>query len=184
MQKAYKKDPNHADIAYLMGLTAYQQKDYPSALSYFEKAMEADKTVPFYAYKCADIHLQMRRYEKALEVLQKITARDKTYFAKEAEIYAAWGDIPRAIKAMNLALASSGEPDAALYAKLAAYHRLDYDTTRAEFSIKKALGLSPENNIVRLENARTKKGLGRTREYQATLNEILKSFKDNYRTEA
>jgi hypothetical protein len=52
----------------------------------------------------------------------------------------------------------------------------------AEAAINKALSLSPENNIIRLENAGIKKGLGRTREYQAVLNEILKSFKESYRT--
>jgi tetratricopeptide (TPR) repeat protein len=180
IKKAYAVNPNHADIAFLLGLLSYEQKDYPTALTYFEKAIEMDKTVTYYAYKAADIHLQLRQYEKALTVLQKITARDTAYYAKEAEIYAAWGDIPRAIKILTPAAFRA--PDAALYAKLAAYHRQDYDTARAETAIQKAISLSPENNIVRLENARIKKGLGRTREYQAALNEILKSFKENYRS--
>jgi tetratricopeptide (TPR) repeat protein len=180
IKRAYEIDPNHADIAFLLGLMSYHQKDYPTALKYFEKAMQTDKTVPFYAYKTADIHVQMRRYEKALAALQQIAVRDTAYYAKEAEIYAAWGDVSRAITSLNFAL-RTGEPQAALYAKLAAYHRQEYAIERAEFAIKKALELSPDNNIVQLENARIKKGLGRTREYQAALNEILKSFKDSYR---
>ncbi|MCL2456199.1 MAG: hypothetical protein FWD19_01465, partial [Defluviitaleaceae bacterium] len=59
--------------------------------------------------------------------------------------------------------------------------RQDYSPALAEIAIQKALEISPENNSVRLENARIKKALGRTREYQAALNEILKSFKDEYR---
>jgi len=181
IQKAYLINPNHSDIAFLLGLMSYAQKDYPTALTYFEKAGEMDKAIPYYSYKAIDIHLQMRQYEKALAVLQKISLRDTAYYAKEAEIYAAWGDIPRAIKSMNQAPTLGN--DATQYAKLASYHRLDYDTASAETTIQKALSISPENNIVRLENARIKKGLGRTREYQAALNEILKSFKESYRND-
>jgi len=181
IQKASEINPNHPDIDFLRGLMSYEQKDYPTALTYFEKAINSNKTVPYYAHKAVDIHLKMRQYEKALTALKKTTTHDSTYYEKEAEIYAAWGDIPRAIKSMQSALSATNEPSAAAYTKLAAYYRQDYDTTRAETAIKKALTLNPENNIVRLENARIKKGLGRTREYQAVLNEILKSFKDNYR---
>lgn len=183
LQQAYAQDPNHADTAYLLGLMSERQKDYPTALTYFEKAMEMDKTVSYYAHKAVEIHLQMRQYEKAFSALQKTTARDTAHYAKEAEIYAAWGDTARAIISMNQALLT-GEPEATLYARLAAYHRQDYDTAKAEAVIQKALALDPENNIVRLENARIKKGLGRTRDYQAALNEILKGFKDSYRSES
>ncbi|MCL1863226.1 MAG: tetratricopeptide repeat protein [Defluviitaleaceae bacterium] len=183
IKKAYALQPDNADISYLLGLMSYEKKDYPAALLHFEKAIEADKTVPYYVFKAVDIHLQMRRYEKAHTTLQKITTRDTGYYAKEAEIYHAWGDITRAIRSMNGSLALTQDPEATQYARLAAYHRQDYDMQLAEIAIKKALTISPENNIVRLENARIKKGLGRTREYQTSLNEILKSFKESYRTD-
>jgi tetratricopeptide (TPR) repeat protein len=131
IKKAHAINPNHADISFLLGLMSYEKKDYSAALELFEKAMEMDNTVPYYAYKTADIHMQLRQYEKALAALQKITNRDTACLAKEAEIYAAWGDIPRAIKLMYQALAICREPEAALYAKLAAYHRQDYDTAKA-----------------------------------------------------
>ena len=183
MKKAAVKNTNCADIAFLMGLMSFQKKEYPTALAYFEKAMETDKSILFYALKAADVHLQMRQYEKALGILQKTatngTASDAAYYAKEAEIYAAWGDISRAIKSMKSAVLL--KPDANSCAKLAAYYRKDYDMENAEAAIKRAIALSSENNISRLENARIKKGLGRTREYQTSLNEILKSFKSDYR---
>jgi tetratricopeptide (TPR) repeat protein len=179
LKKAREMNPAHPDIAFLLGLMAYEQKDYPAALANFEQAIAADNTVPFYTHKAVDVHLQMRQYEKALSILQ--TAPFKDTGEKEAEIYAAWGDLPRAVKSMQNAIAAAPEPSAAAYAKLAAYHRQDYDTTRAEQAIQKALSLNPESNIIRLENARIKRGLGNTREYQVSLNEILKSFKDTYR---
>ncbi|MCL2198028.1 MAG: tetratricopeptide repeat protein [Defluviitaleaceae bacterium] len=183
IKKAYAHQPDNADISYLLGLMSFEKKDYPAALMHFEKAMEADKTVAYYVFKAVDIHLQMRQYEKALDTLQKITARDTAYYAKEAEIYHAWGDVTRAIRSMSGALALTRDPEATQYARLASYHRQDYDMPMAEIAIKKALAISPENNIARLENARIKKGLGRTREYQTSLNEILKAFKENYRTD-
>jgi tetratricopeptide (TPR) repeat protein len=182
IKKAYEINPQHADIAFLLGLLSAGQKDYSTALTYFEKAMDMDKTVAYYAFKAVDIHLQLRQFQKAMETLQKTIARDAQFFAKEAEIYAAWGDISRAIKSLNVAVSTNN--DAALYARLAAYHRRDYNTAAAEAAINKALLISPENNTVRLENARIKKGLGRTREYQAVLNEILLSFKESYRIKA
>jgi tetratricopeptide (TPR) repeat protein len=180
IKKAYDQDPNCPDIAFMLGLMSYQQKDYPTALTYFEKAMETDKTVAHYAHKAVDLHLQMRQYEQALTTLERLTHHDAAFHAKKAEIYAAWGDNSRAIKSMTTAAAI--EPEAINYAKLAAYHRQDYEPRHAETAITKALAIAPENNIARMEDARIKKSLGRTREYQATLTEVLKSFKDNYRT--
>ena len=179
IERAQETDPAHPDVAYLIGLMAFWQKDYATALMYFEKAAAADKTVPFYAFKIADIHLNTRRFEKALEALQKTTTRDAAYYAKEAEIYTAWGDVPQAIKSMTLACAK--EPDAVNYARQAALHRQNYDINRAESTIARAMKLSPENNIVRLENARIKKGLGKTKEYQDGLNEVLAGFREKYR---
>jgi tetratricopeptide (TPR) repeat protein len=147
IQKAYSINPNHADIAYLLGLMSFRQNDFSTALTYFEKAIAADKTVPHYSYAAADIHLQLRQYEKALGAIEKIVLRDTAYYAKEAEIYAAWGDISRAVKSMTQIPSLGG--DAALYAKLAAYHRKNYDTAKAETAIQKALSLSPENKNYR-----------------------------------
>ena len=178
--KALKKakKPDRAEILFLTGLMAHEQKDYPAALAHYEKAIQTDSSVFFYVSKAVDIHLLMRQYEKALETLRQTTQQDYSFHAKEAEIYAAWGNIPRAVKAMKQAV--SQEEDPVLYAKLAAYHRQDYEPRMAEAAIQKALAIAPENDIARLENARIKKALGRTREYQGALTEILRSFKDEY----
>ncbi|MCL1843737.1 MAG: tetratricopeptide repeat protein [Defluviitaleaceae bacterium] len=189
IKKAYAQNPNCADIAFLLGLMSHEQKDFTTALAYYKKALEQDNLSPgdsvqHYIHKAVDVHLQMRSYEKALEALAKSPQKNAAHYAKEAEIHAAWGDISKAIKSMTTALKNETEAGAVFYAKLAAYHRLDYDTKNAEKAIKKAISLEPENNLVRLENARIKKGLGRTREYQKALADILKSFKETYRDSA
>ncbi|MCL2217468.1 MAG: tetratricopeptide repeat protein [Defluviitaleaceae bacterium] len=183
LKKAHNSNPSHADISFLTGLMFWEKKDYSAALEYFGKAIEADPGLPYYTYKIVDVHLAMRQYEKALNALESLTNRDVSYYTKASEIYAASGDIPGAIKSMRKAIDASRDktPDAVLYAKLAGYYRQDYDPRRAEENIQKALSIDPEHDMVRLENARIKKGLGRTREYQSVLTDVLKSFKERYR---
>ncbi|MCL2840477.1 MAG: tetratricopeptide repeat protein [Defluviitaleaceae bacterium] len=181
LKKAQNNHANHADIPFLNGLMAWEKKDYTNALAYFSKAIDTDSNVPHYTYKIVDAHLSMRQYEKARKALESITIRDVSYYTKLAELYAAWGNIPRAINASIQATEAAETPDAVLFAKLAGYYRQDYDPNRAEEAIEKALSINPEHDIVRLENARIRKGLGRTREYQAALTDILKSFKEKYR---
>jgi len=172
--------PDCADIPFLHGLLALEQKNYTQALAYFADAIKQDLQVPHYAYKMADTHKAMRQYQKALEVLESIKNHADTS-KKEAEIHAAAGDIPAAIACMRKATGATN--DANLWAKLAMYHRQNYDWQNAKEAIDHALNLSPENDKVRLESARIKKGLGRMREYQAELTGVLKGFKKRYRSQ-
>jgi tetratricopeptide (TPR) repeat protein len=187
---------SRGDVPYLYGLLAYEKQDYPAALQCFEEAAARDASVPFYAYKMADAYLRMRQYDKALEALQRITAPDEAYYTKQAEIYAAYGNIPAAIRAVQQALSPAaalpsaapsatpsvtGHDPAELWVRLAAYYRMDYDLERANASIIRALAIDADNDKARLENARIKKGLGRMREYQAGLAEVLRGFKQRYR---
>ena len=176
-----------ADIPYLKGLMAYEKKEYMQALTWIEDAITMDHSVIHYVYKLADIYIAMRQYSKAIDAL--VRAKDDgisgaELFKKEAEIHAASGDISAAIRAMRMAAELSSGTDATILAKLAGYYRQDYDSVRAEAAIVKALSIDPENDIARLENARIKKSLGRTRDYQTTLGDILKGFRGRYRSEA
>ncbi|MCL2203516.1 MAG: tetratricopeptide repeat protein [Defluviitaleaceae bacterium] len=181
LQKAEASPPHTADIPYLYGLMAYERHDYPAALGFFEDAAARDATVPLYIYKMADTYLRMRKFDTALEVLQRVQKPDEEYHTKQAEIYAAYGNFPAAIRAIKQAL--TGGESVNLWVRLAAYYRQDYDLARANDSITRALSLDGENDTARLENARIKKGLGRIREYQAGLTEVLRGFKQRYRTE-
>ena len=156
------------DAAYLRGLAAYQQGDYPTALEHF--TLCGDK------YKIADTYLKMRQYDKALATL------DPSEHEKIAEIYAAYGHahLPEAIRHIRQAIAGcGGHGETALYTKLARYYRMDYDWQRASEAIAKAL---PSNNpTALLENARIKKGLGRMRDYRTGLSSVLQEMKNQYR---
>ena len=182
LKKAEATMPSNSDIPFFYGLMAYYKKDYTLALKHFSAATEINPQIPHYVYKIADVHKAIRQYDKALSTLNQVTQKDSTYYAKQAELYASAGDIPAAIRSMQNAVKPE-TADANLWARLAGYYRQDYDPKRAEESIKKAINLAPDNDLVLLENARIKKGLGRTREYQAALNDVLKGFKDRYRAE-
>ena len=170
-----------ADTPYLHGLMAFERQEYPTALTFFEEALQHSSNVPLYAYKMADTYLKTRLFDKALHVLERVAVKDEAYYTKQAEVYAAYGNIPAAVRAIQQAL--SKEPTVNLWVRLAAYYRRDYDLNNANVAITKALALDAENDMARLENARIKKGLGRTREYQAGLTDVLRGFKQRYRQE-
>jgi len=183
LEKAEALVPDSADIPFLYGLMAYKQKNYNPALTYYEKAIKLDPTTPYYAYKMADMYKEMGQYKQALHALSKIAGKDAEYYVKEAEIHAAAGDVPASLRCMRNATSAEGANTANLWAKLAEYYRHDYDWRRAEKAITHALELAPDNDKVRLESTRIKKGLGRTREYQAGLADMLKNFKGRYRAD-
>ena len=172
--------PNSADAAFLNGLLAFQKNDYQNAFKYYQAAHQTDPENDYYVYKMVDALLCMRRYDLALDnLINGINKRTGEFHAKEAEIYAASGDNTGAIKAMKTA--AHMNPDSNYYARLAGYYRTDYNPRLAAEAIAKALDIDPDCDLARMENARNKKGLGRTREYQAALNELLGSLKDRYR---
>jgi tetratricopeptide (TPR) repeat protein len=171
------------DIPYLYGLMAYERQDYPAALERFEEAINQDASVPLYAYKMADTYLHMRQYDNALDALKRVDQPDGEYHAKKAEIYAAYGNHPAAIRAIQQALASPGGDSVNMWVRLAALYRRDYDLERANAAIVRALSLDADSDTARLENARIKRGLGRMREYQAGLADVLRGFKQRYRDE-
>lgn len=181
LEKAAILSPGHRDIPFLYGIMYYEQGDYPQSIWYLEEAIALRETPePHFVYRLADVYMRMRKYEKALEVLERIADKDVDFYVKQAELYAGSHNIPAAIKSMKQALLQQGG-DADLRVKLAMYHRLDYDLTSAGTEITRALAIDPENEHARLENARIKKGLGRIREYQALLNNVLHGFKQKYR---
>jgi len=176
--------PQNADIPFLQGLMAFEQNNYNCALKFFDTAIELAPGEPYYAYKAADTHRTMHQYDKALAVLDGIKPKNAVTYVKEAEIHAAAGNITAALHCMRLATSGHGAQNADLWATLAKYYRKNNDWKHAESAINHALELAPDNDRVRLESARIKKGLGRTREYQTELGNVLRGFRERYRTES
>jgi len=151
----------------LRGLLAYHQKNYTTALDYFTKAGDTNMI--------SDTYQQMRQYDDALAAL------GPSDHSQKAEIYASYGQhhIPQAISHLKQAIAQAPPGDALLWTKLAKYYRKNHDWQRANEAISHAL--PTRNPIILLENARIKKGLGRMRDYQAGLSNVLLALKERYR---
>jgi len=184
LKLAELSSPNCADILFMRGLMALGLDNYIEALGYFEKAWNIDKNITAYAYKIVEIYITTRQYSKALTTLEQIKSRNGDYYSTLSDVYFVMNDIPAAIKALNQALEidSSESSNSKLWVKLARYYRLNYDLERAETAIATALHHAPDSSAARLENARIKKGRGRTRDYQTALLDVLKGFKARYRS--
>lgn len=172
--------PHSHTIQYLHGLLAHQNQQYNQAISFYLKAYEIEAN-PLYTYKIAEAHKAMRQYKQALDTLTTIPEKDATHYLKEAEVHASAGDTSAALRCVKEAT-QKFENNPRLLAALAMYYRKDYNWAMAEEAIQKAISQNPSNDTVRLEHARIKKGLGKTREYQNDLAAILKNFKEQYRS--
>ena len=170
-----------AATAYLQGLMAYQKKDYPTALTHFQKAASRNPENPLYTHKTAETYKQLNQLDKALATLEQ--SPTAPHHEKMAEIYAAYGHahMPEAIHHIRQAISQEGRNNADLWTKLAEYYRKDFDCERANEAIAHAL--PSKSAAALLENARIKKGLGRMREHRTGLSEAVKVLVKHYRKE-
>jgi len=168
-------------VDYLYGELNLEMGDIRAAASYFEKAA-AETNEPQHIYRLCEIYVKLRMYDDALAVLDTVAAggESKELLIKQAFVYVAAGNVPAAIKCTEKALMAH-KADAQLWVNLAVYHRMDYDLTKASAAIATALNIDPYNERALLESARIKKSLGKTKDYQDVLKNILNSLKKKYR---
>jgi len=176
---AAELEPNNPDINYMHGLLNLETGDTRHSIDYFKKAL-ATRYDPHYVYSLAQVYIRLRSYDKAAEALNSVVVKDRTFHIIRADIHRLTHNIPAAIKSIEQAILHN-RADAELWTRLAAYHRQDYDLTKAENAIKKALAIDPENERSLFESAKIKKALGKTRDYQTTLGGILNGFKADFR---
>ena len=172
---------NKDEIYYYNGEICFHQGNYSEAVYYYEKIISADiEQDTDYIYRLSEAYGKLGYYEKALGVLENINMRGKYFYKKQAELYAEAENFSAAAKFIERAL-DMDKNSVALRIKLAMYHRMNCDYARAEAAIAKAFELSPQNPHANLEDALIKKSLGRLKEYQTILHEILESFTTSYR---
>lgn len=170
-----------ADISYLRGILAWAERRHMDALAHLKEACELAPDSAFFVNEMAKKLTAMRRFDAALALLETSPKKDHSYYKAKADAHAAARDFPSAIRAVRFAINFSEGNPASLHTALAAYHRQDYDLALAELAIEKALEADPDSEAAKLERARIKKAQGRTRDYQAGLNDVLASLKRKYR---
>jgi len=177
--QAMKIAPEDPKLLYFMAEIDFQSKNYSMAISTLDRACEKNYD-PRFIYRLTDCYVKIRQYDKALEVLDRIKIKDTVFLRHQAAVLAASNNLPQAIKSIEKALVSNSG-STMLWAQLAQYHRQDYDLTRADSAITKAVSLAPNNPHALLEQARIRKALGHTKDYQTILTRVLGSFKSGYR---
>jgi len=172
-------EPNNSGISYMHGLLALTSGNPRSAATFFRKALDTEYN-PHFIYSLAQTYIKLREYDNAEEILKSLPQKDAAYYTIRANLHKLTNNMPAAILDIEHALLLNGT-DANLWAKLASYHRQNYDLPNAERVINKALSIDPSNSRVRFEHAKIKNALGNNREYQAALSEILGEFKAGFR---
>jgi len=176
--------PSDADILYLRGELALGMGDSNKAISYFEQAI-AISPQEHYMFRLSDVYASRRQFEKALEAVGRKSISTGQHSAvtalmKEADLHQLAGDMPSAVSAICKA-AEIKPSHTELWVRLARYHRLNYDLSKAAEAIEKALSLDSSNERAILESARIQKNMGHTKVYQQQLKGVLAGFKSRYR---
>ena len=175
-----ERDGEKAVVSYLYGKLCQENNNFTEALSHYERAAELEYD-PFYYYTLAGVYTKLRKFNKALEILGNIKEKDRVFYVRQAEVYAAFEDYAAAVKCMEKAVVHGERNNPNLWAILAKYHRLNYDMGRAERAALTALNMDKNNKPARLEMARIKKAQGKTKDYQKSLSQVLDTFKNEYR---
>ena len=170
-----------ADVSYLHGLLAWNEKRHLDSLSYLKEACKLCPESSFFVFEVASKLTAMRQFESAINFLENSPVKDSSFYAAQSDIFKAAKDFPSAIKSIKKAIELYDGNSAVLHTKLAGFYRQDYNLPQAEISVNFALEVDPENELAKLELARIKKAQGRIRDYQAGLNEVLGGFKKRYR---
>ena len=181
--KSLEEKKKSAEIYHLYARINFAEKNVLQAIEYLELAIK-HKEDNIYFYELANAYIKTRRYQDALDTLNRVSYKDVRYYMNEAEAHAMYNDYPAAIKCVQKASTFDTEqsnPD--IWIKLAKYHRLNYDIDKARLAITKALSLDNTNQLAQLEEAKIKKASGKMRDYQKLMDNILFQVKAKYRKE-
>lgn len=150
------------------------------SVSLYEQAIAMAPDEAHYIYALAEVYAKLRQYEKATKVMERVRVKDKAYLKKLAELHVKNNNIPAAVRCIEQALVAN-RSDANLWARLAAYHRQNYDLDKAHSAITAAMAIDQKSARVSLEYARVRKAQGRIKDYQVVLNRVLDGLKNRYR---
>ena len=168
-----------AHMDYLHGELEFQKGNAIAAADYMKKAVawEADD---HYIYRLADVYMQLKQWDKALDALERSKNRGLNFLIKQGEILASEGKLNEAVACMENGLEK--DPKCIeLWIGLASYLRMSGQPGRAYEAVNNALNIDPENQRALLEQAKTEKIQGNEKQHHKLIQDILQRFKDRYR---
>ncbi len=108
-----RRDPDNADIPFLLGSVAAGRHDFHAALDYAQPLVTAYPDIPRYLGLLADAQIELGMYAEAAQSLQTMSdlRPDSNAFTRIAYLREIHGDIPGAVEAMQDALEGGGHPE-------------------------------------------------------------------------
>ena len=89
----------------------YGNKDYETAISFYEKAIKTKDNEPYAYYNLGVCYIKLQEYDKAIEMIKKTLCLnlDAKYFFNLAYCYSMKEDNPKALRYFNMAWALDNE---------------------------------------------------------------------------
>ena len=171
---------SQSKIDYLDAKICRKLKNMDQALNHIKKAV-AKEPINDYYYEWADIQVETRRYNDAIETLAQAPDRNVDYYRKLADVHDAAADYAGAIKAIH-AIHDTGKATIETLTALAGYHRKNYDLDSAKQVIAEITDID-NHPLAQIELAKIKKATGRLHDYQKIMDQILIQAKKEWRQE-
>lgn len=171
--------PEGENKFYLLGLYNDVTNNIILSASFYNRAYNISQD-DFYLYKIVDLYIKLEKYDVAMQYLDRIVNKDNLYYYKLVQIYELTDKVDQAIM-LILEKITSTKDDVFLLIELSKCYRLKGEFDSAEKVITIAQSYEPKNDKILLEKAIIKKELGLVKDFQIILNDILGSFKKQYR---
>lgn len=171
--------PEGENKFYLLGLYNDVTNNIILSASFYNRAYSFSQD-DFYLYKIVDLYIKLEKYDVAIQYLDRIVDKNKFYYFKIVQIYELTDRVDQAIMLILEQINSTNE-DVFLLIELSKCYRLKGEFDSAEKVINIAESYEPKNDKILLEKAIIKKELGLVKDFQVILNNILLSFKKQYR---
>lgn len=164
---------------YLLGLYNDVTNNIILSASFYNRAYNISQD-DFYLHKIVDLYIKLEKYDVAMQYLDRIVNKNNLYYYKIVQIYELTDKVDQAIM-LILEKITSTKDDVFLLIELSKCYRLKGEFDSAEKVITIAESYEPKNDKILLEKAIIKKELGFVKDFQVILNDILLSFKKQYR---
>ncbi|MEO7022543.1 MAG: tetratricopeptide repeat protein [Ktedonobacteraceae bacterium] len=144
-------EPDHeAEVEYWLAEIATKREQFPQALKHYQRVAEIDAEDSTAWSDLGNAHLKVNNFEEAEACYKQAIALDPAdieYYSLLGLLYREQGQPAKAIQALEEGLLAN--PDSVgLYMYLAGAHVSNGDYQQAEFFLKKAEHLSPEDEVI------------------------------------
>ncbi|GET41993.1 glycosyl transferase family 2 [Microseira wollei NIES-4236] len=144
-QQVLQWQPKRADAWHLLGVIAYQQEEYLTAIEQINRAIELNSNAANFYNSLGSVYQKLRQFERALDCYQKVIQLEPNFFKAYNNIglvYQESGKLPEAIASYQQAIQL--QPNyAEAYLNLSITYDKQTQLTQAIACCQKAIQLQP-----------------------------------------